>query len=60
MIIDGWDSGTNKLEYKDLIEIILMIKEKLTLKKEDKLLEVGCGAGMVLSELVKYCRTNDF
>jgi len=54
-ILDGWDSGIGRLTKEDLVKISLIIKNKLELKKEDKLLEVGCGAGMTLSKLAEHC-----
>ncbi|MBA7660095.1 hypothetical protein ES703_68094 [subsurface metagenome] len=39
-----------------LKEILRMIRDKLRLNAEDHILEVGCGAGMILKPLSRFCR----
>jgi len=50
-VIDGFDSGRGKISEESLDYLIKEIRTLLALKKEDKLLEVGCGAGMLLEKL---------
>ncbi len=52
--LDGFDSGLGNLN-KDLVNVIInKIKLELNLSNKDNLLEVGCGAGMLLIPLSKY------
>lgn len=51
VIIDGFDSGRGKISEEGLDYLIKKIRTLLALKRKDRLLEIGCGAGMLLEKL---------
>lgn len=60
--IDGFDQDFGRLTQDNIDTIIIDIRDKLQLTKQDVLYEFGCGAGMLLSRLVpfvKYCCGTD-
>ncbi len=46
--IDGFDTGAGEFPVDSWLSFVEETKEKLRLKKEQKILEVGCGAGAFL------------
>lgn len=52
-VIDGFDSGTGEMSQEALENIIKVIRKKLVLVQSDRILEVGCGSGMILEPLSK-------
>lgn len=56
--LDGFDSGAGDLDRKMIQQIIEAIKNKLDLSSKDDLLEVGCGAGMLLIPLSKFVKSS--
>lgn len=55
--LDGFDSGAGKLTVPQVEYIVKKTKKWLELKKDDVILEAGCGAGMLLGPLSKYVKT---
>ena len=53
--LDGFDHECGRITPFTLEKLISKIQGLLELSAEDKLLEVGCGAGMLLRLLSKYC-----
>ena len=51
LALDGFDSGAGKIELIDWKEYSLKIAQKLQLKKNHTLYEVGCGSGALLYAL---------
>jgi 2-polyprenyl-3-methyl-5-hydroxy-6-metoxy-1,4-benzoquinol methylase len=47
-----WQCGKEKIIFKD-------ITQKLNLKKNDDLLDIGCGCGPLTDIIINYCSTNN-
>lgn len=47
-----WQRGKEKIIFKD-------ITQKLNLKKNDDLLDIGCGCGPLTDIIINYCSTNN-
>ncbi len=56
MALDGFDSKTGQMDEKTWLEIIAIIREKLELSPNKRLLEVGCGSGAILFPLSKFVK----
>ena len=55
--LGGFDNNTGEFN-EDFVNVVASeIKSKLELSKEDELLDVGCGAGMLLIPLSKYVKS---
>ncbi len=52
--IDGFDHAAGKMNEATVDHICKTITKQLNLEKSDRLLEVGCGVGMMLSRLANY------
>jgi hypothetical protein len=52
--IDGYDYGAGKLDRSQVQFLIRKIRFSLGLNLEDRLMEAGCGAGMLLKPLSAY------
>jgi ubiquinone/menaquinone biosynthesis C-methylase UbiE len=52
--IDGFDQGAGKFPLDSWLSFIEETKKRLRLKKEKKILEVGCGAGAWLLPIYNY------
>ena len=51
--LDGWDTATSTITQEIVHKIIKTIIEKLELSVKDFVLEIGCGAGMLLIPISK-------
>lgn len=56
--LDGFDEGAGRVQLEDWRKYAELIIDKLKMKKEDSILEVGCGSGALLYALNERLKLN--